>query len=853
MMVAARARPHRLATLLGAAALLLAHASSARAVAPCGARPAESAARAPDRRWSPPLDRRVSLPSRELSLRDALDRLAATARIRISYATELLPLDRRVCDAFDDMATGDVLAALLRGTGVGPVVAGADQVVLAPEPHPADSTPRPARRPTDFLERMVVTGSASEAAARPLAVALDVVSGREIRQSGASSLSSVLDAAVPGIWAWEQSPSSLLARYGSIRGASSFGVSYPKIYVDGIEVANPLLLTQFAPESIERVEVIRGPQGAALYGADAISGVVNIITRHEGVGPGAERVQLLSGFGMARSDFSPLDVITQSHALTLRAGGDTRSAALGVSLASIGDFVPGGFSRRLSANGGLRVIGARASLTATARLFSEEAGAPESPVLGAWSAPRAGAMYGGRTGGGAIHEAYLREISIDSAAPQSVRQYTLGATASFASDARWTHTAVLGVDGYRLANVAFEDGPIPSATDSALRAARGGADRLTARVSSAARFGSDERMAGTITLAGEHSVLREATFATRMPGTSGAAPFENATAWRVTTGLIAQGSLAFREALYLTGGLRLERDAGYTTTRQLAALPMLGAAYVHDVAGGATLKLRAAYGRGIRPPRTASGQAMWMSAERFAPSAALSSEVQAGTEMGADLLFGRGFGLHVTRFDQRASGLIQAVAIPIAMPEDEAPERRHLGYQLQNVGEIANRGWEMQGTARTGRLSLAGTLSLVQSVVEKVTPGYSGDLRAGDRMLEVPARTASLTASWNAPRWYTTWTVTRAADWINYDRLALSQSLGATGDSPGAYPGATLRDYWRRYDGVSHLRATASRDLSPDVALLVAGDNLLDQQRGEPDDVTIVPGRTLSFGVRLRF
>ena len=29
---------------------------------------------------------------------------------------------------------------------------------------------------------------------------------------------------------------------------------------------------------MSRIEVIRGPQGAALYGADAISGVMNIVT-----------------------------------------------------------------------------------------------------------------------------------------------------------------------------------------------------------------------------------------------------------------------------------------------------------------------------------------------------------------------------------------------------------------------------------------------------------------------------------------------------------------------------------------------------------------------------------------------
>jgi iron complex outermembrane receptor protein len=40
-------------------------------------------------------------------------------------------------------------------------------------------------------------------------------------------------------------------------------------------------------EEIDRVEVIRGP-GSALYGANAMLGVVNIVTRAPGTGPGAE-------------------------------------------------------------------------------------------------------------------------------------------------------------------------------------------------------------------------------------------------------------------------------------------------------------------------------------------------------------------------------------------------------------------------------------------------------------------------------------------------------------------------------------------------------------------------------------
>ena len=75
-------------------------------------------------------------------------------------------------------------------------------------------------------------------------VALDVIDGGELQLRDAHSLSNVLNSAVPGIWIWEQSPTSLLASYASIRGASSFGLSYPKVYIDGIEVANSLLVSR---------------------------------------------------------------------------------------------------------------------------------------------------------------------------------------------------------------------------------------------------------------------------------------------------------------------------------------------------------------------------------------------------------------------------------------------------------------------------------------------------------------------------------------------------------------------------------------------------------------------------------
>ena len=179
----------------------------------------------------------------------------------------------------------------------------------------------------------------------------------------------MLDGFVPGVWSWAQSPTSLLNSYASIRGASSFGLSYPKIYIDGIEVANPLLVTRFSADAVDRVEVIRGPQGSALYGTDAISGVVNIVSRHEGTGSDGEHAMVRTSAGMVQSDFAR-GVLAQNHELTLVTGSSTGSADLHVSGGTVGDFIPNGYSRELLATGSARMVGERSTLSATGRFFT---------------------------------------------------------------------------------------------------------------------------------------------------------------------------------------------------------------------------------------------------------------------------------------------------------------------------------------------------------------------------------------------------------------------------------------------------------------------------------------------------
>jgi iron complex outermembrane receptor protein len=111
-----------------------------------------------------------------------------------------------------------------------------------------------------------------------------------------------------------------------------------------------------------------------------------------------------------------------------------------------------------------------------------------------------------------------------------------------------------------------------------------------------------------------------------------------------------------------------------------------------------------------------------------------------------------------------------------------------------------------------------------------------------------------MTASFAAGGWIAALGATRAFDWVNYDRLELATAYAAaSGTQEHQFVGPHLRAYWRTYDGETHLRFTTARDLTRGITLLVTAENLLGGQLGEPDNVTIRPGRTITGGLRASF
>lgn len=141
----------------------------------------------------------------------------------------------------------------------------------------ARRAPTPAAALAAERHDVVVTSARTEQAVGDVAVSTRVVDRAAIEASGAENLAAIL----------EEQPGLQVLR--SFAGAGGVGVQmhgldakYVLILVDGQRatgrVGGVIDLTRFPAEDIARIEIVKGP-GSSLYGADAIAGVINIITR----------------------------------------------------------------------------------------------------------------------------------------------------------------------------------------------------------------------------------------------------------------------------------------------------------------------------------------------------------------------------------------------------------------------------------------------------------------------------------------------------------------------------------------------------------------------------------------------
>jgi outer membrane receptor protein involved in Fe transport len=151
------------------------------------------------------------------------------------------------------------------------------------EPLPAELAAAPAAEGGEGLEEIVVTAQRRKTNLQETPISITAISGEDLRERGAVDLHGVAEA----------TPNMQLTTSGNGSGGSSFAQVFIRgvgqadfiitkdpavgIYVDGVYLARaPGALLELM--DIERVEVLRGPQGT-LFGKNTAGGAISVITK----------------------------------------------------------------------------------------------------------------------------------------------------------------------------------------------------------------------------------------------------------------------------------------------------------------------------------------------------------------------------------------------------------------------------------------------------------------------------------------------------------------------------------------------------------------------------------------------
>jgi len=128
---------------------------------------------------------------------------------------------------------------------------------------------------SDSLQEVVVTGTGTQHLLKDAPVQTEVITQKMLRQYGGKSLEDIL-AGLTALFAFAEGD------MGSQMQLNGLGNNYILILIDGKrihgDVGGENDLGLIDPHNIEKIEIVKGAQ-SALYGSDAMAGVINIITK----------------------------------------------------------------------------------------------------------------------------------------------------------------------------------------------------------------------------------------------------------------------------------------------------------------------------------------------------------------------------------------------------------------------------------------------------------------------------------------------------------------------------------------------------------------------------------------------
>lgn len=148
------------------------------------------------------------------------------------------------------------------------------------------------------LEEVIITGTRTKKQLAALPMPAIVISEQQIKETGSNRLRDIIA---------EQTGIIMVPDHSNSEGVQLQGLDsdYTLVLIDGLPVIGRVVgnldLNRLSVGNIEKIEIVKGPS-SALYGSDAIGGVINIITKKLKKNTTETEVSTLAGFG-AQEEF----------------------------------------------------------------------------------------------------------------------------------------------------------------------------------------------------------------------------------------------------------------------------------------------------------------------------------------------------------------------------------------------------------------------------------------------------------------------------------------------------------------------------------------------------------------------
>lgn len=678
------------------------------------------------------------------------------------------------------------------------------------------------------LDQVVVAGTVVPTEVKAIPTPVSVITATDIDLQRPQTVAQLFRQAVPSAVAWDIATDPQQTSF-AVRGGSTLniGAGSMKVYLDGIEVTDRTFAA-VDPASIDRIEVIRGPEAGTIYGSDAISGVLLVTTRHGSPNSTRPEVNLQAAAGVVQGPYADQgggNVARQEYSGSVNGGTQSASYSLGGGYASTGNWVAQGATSIPSGFGSVHIAQDRITVDITGRDYIQQVGEAFPPDFASTGIP----TYTKPT------NQFLTS-----------QEQTVGASIGFTPASWWHHSLTIGVD--RTLNDLRSSAPaLTTPADTFLTVDEQNESRLTLAYNTSVLLQINRMVSANVTAGVDHYDLgNDSYFTSGATNTTGTIetdpgqPFTVSRAPLTNTGVFVQTQVGVADQLFFTAGVRAEQNSAFGQQLGTPVSPRFGIAYAPSL-GSLTLKLRASYGQAIRPPDPGEEEAILTPSTLQLANPRLSPERQSGWDTGIDAAFGGRGSVGVTYYDQVASDLIDGVTINA----DTNPQVQ----QFQNLGRVQNRGVELEGTVRLGFGQIAAQYAITSSRVESLGPLYGGDLKVGDQLLVVPQHTGGLSLAM-LPLRRTTVTVglSYVGTWTNYDVLAELSCFGGTG--PCA---ATSRGYIRPYPGFAKANLAVTQQLTSLVSAFVTVKNVTNNDTYEFFNAEPIQGRVTVAGVRVRY